>query len=443
VPTFVWSCRPSPLFATGAAYCCFVKILAYRRIRDIVVDVAVILMALGLGLGMTLGSEAILQPLGGVMAVVQVALALSLAVRRWWPLTVAWIAVAAAALLVLVELVAPGTLIRSDISASVASASPLWATAAPFAIYSALAFGRNRRVAWIPAAVLAGLMVIAIPLFPAIPLENPEATYDTALGIRSVMAVVIGALLGLYVSARRRAVKALTERAERAERERYLLAEQARADERAKLAAEMHDVVTHRVSLMVVQAGALRVTAPDERTRIAAEELRATGAQALRELRDVVGLLRRTPAEEEGKATEPDAPLPDLRPLIAESEATGTPVELVEEGDPTLAAPVVGRTAYRVVQEALTNVRKHAPGARVRVHVRYRTAGLCLTVTNTAPTGAADPMLAGTGSGTGLHGLRERVELVHGTLDAGPEPGGGFRVEATLPAYVPTPEPVR
>jgi signal transduction histidine kinase len=441
MPTFVGSCRPSRLFTDGGAYCCFVKVPAYRRIRDIVVDVVVILIALGLGLGMTAGSEAILKPLGGVTIVIEVALALSLAVRRRWPLTVAWISVAAAALLVIVELVAPGTLIRSDITVNIASTSPLWAPAAPFAVYSALAFGRDRRVAWMPAAALAVLMAVAIPLFPAIPLRSPTETYDTALGFRSVLAVMIGALLGLYVSWRRRAVRALTERAERAERERYLLAEQARADERAKLAAEMHDVVTHRVSLMVVQAGALRVTAPDERTKTAAEELRSTGAQALRELRDAVGLLRRTPAEEDRRATEPDAPLPDLRPLIAESERAGTPIELVEEGDPTLAAPVVGRTAYRVVQEALTNVRKHAPGASVRVHVRYRTGGLRLSVTNTAPSRAADPMLAGAGSGTGLLGLRQRVELVDGTLDAGHEPDGGFRVEATLPAYVPTPEP--
>jgi signal transduction histidine kinase len=441
VPTFVWSCPPSPLFASGGAYCYFVKIPAYRRIRDIVVDVIVILIALGLGLGMTLGSEAILKPLGGVTVVIEVALALSLAARRWWPLAVAWISVAAAALLVLVELVAPGTLIRADITVNVASTSPLWAPAAPFAVYSALAFAQNRRVAWMPAAALAGLMVIAIPLFPAIPLRSPTETYDTALGFRSVLAVAIGALLGLYVSTRRRAVKALTERAERAERERYLLAEQARADERAKLAAEMHDVVTHRVSLMVVQAGALRVTTPDEETKNAAEELRATGCQALRELRDVVGLLRRTPAEDESEAIEPEAPLPDLTPLIAESESTGTPIELIEEGDPLLAAPVVGRTVYRVVQEALTNVRKHAPGASVQVHVRYRTGGLRLTVTNTAPSRAADPMLAEAGSGTGLLGLRQRVELVDGTLEAGPEPDGGFRLEATLPAYVPTPEP--
>ena len=107
-----------------------------------------------------------------------------------------------------------------------------------------------------------------------------------------MLRIALGPLLALYFDARRRLVQALTERAERAERERHLLAEQARAEERARLAGEMHDVVTHRVSLMVLQAGALRMTAPDEATRQAAEELRAAGCQALDELRDLVGILR-------------------------------------------------------------------------------------------------------------------------------------------------------
>jgi signal transduction histidine kinase len=230
-------------------------------------------------------------------------------------------------------------------------------------------------------------------------------------------------------------------RAERAERERLLLAEQARAEERARLAAEMHDAVTHRVSLMVLQAGALRVTAPDEATRQAAEELRAAGCQALDELRDLVGILRAAPEGEEAPSTS------DFTALVTESTKVGTPAELVEEGDPALASPVVGRTVYRVVREALTNVRKHAPGARVTVRVSYGEAQVRLTVRNTpapARPGPAAPgsLLAATGSGLGLAGLRQRIELVHGTLRAGCTPDGGFCVEATLPAYVPTAQPV-
>jgi signal transduction histidine kinase len=110
----------------------------------------------------------------------------------------------------------------------------------------------------------------------------------------------VPALLGLYLAARRRLVRELTDRAERAEREQYWLAERARAEERARLAVEMHDVVAHRATLMVLQAGALRMTAPDEATRTAAEALRATGCQALEELRDLLAVLRAPPSGLDG-----------------------------------------------------------------------------------------------------------------------------------------------
>jgi signal transduction histidine kinase len=200
--------------------------------------------------------------------------------------------------------------------------------------------------------------------------------------------------------------------------------------------------VTHRVSLMVLQAGALRMTAPDEATRQAAEELRAAGCQALDELRDLVGILRTAPDGGEVPST------PGLAALVAESVKVGTPAELVEDGDPALASPVVGRTVYRIVRESLTNVRKHAPGTRVTIRVSYGPSQLRLTVRNTPPGQAVDASgrpvdasrLAGTGSGLGIAQLRQRVELVQGTLRAGPAPDGGFCVEATLPAYVPTAE---
>ena len=252
-----------------------------------------------------------------------------------------------------------------------------------------------------------------------------------------VLRILLGPLVAIYVVTRRRLVRALTERAERAEREQQLLAEQARAEERARLAAEMHDVVTHRLSLMVLQAGALRVTAPDEPTRKAAEELRTAGCRALDELRDLVGILRTAP---DGDQT-PEEAYPstaELAALAAESTAVGLATELVEDGDPRLASPVVGRTVYRIVQEALTNAHKHAPGASVTVRVRYDQADVGLEVCNTRPTRPVDAGLVGTGSGVGLASLRRRVELVGGTLRAGPAPEGGFFVAATLPAYVPT-----
>jgi signal transduction histidine kinase len=282
--------------------------------------------------------------------------------------------------------------------------------------------GSNRRTAL---AALAGLTVVV-----ARPWEPSAAIMSIGL-----LRTAVGPLLALYFNARRRLVLALTERAERAERERFLLAEQARDEERVRLAGEMHDVVTHRVSLMVLQAGALRMTAKDEPTRQAAEDLRAAGCQALDELRDLVGILRRSPDDED---TTPA--VEGLPTLIAESAAAGIPTELFEEGERSLASPVVGRTAYRIVREALTNVRKHAPESRVEVHIVYEQAQLSVAIRNTRPSGIPSSALAGTGSGLGISYLRQRVELVHGTLRAGPEPDGGFGLEATLPAYVPTAE---
>jgi signal transduction histidine kinase len=246
----------------------------------------------------------------------------------------------------------------------------------------------------------------------------------------------VGPFFALYLTARHEMFQALRDRAERAERERYLLAEQARAEERARLAGEMHDVVTHRVSLMVLQAGALGITAKDEATKQAAEELRAAGCQALDELRDLVGILRTDPDRDQTPSTS------GLPALIAESTAAGTPAELAEDGEPALASPVVGRTTYRIVREALTNARKHAPGARVLVQIGYRETQVRVVVSNGVATRDTGSELSGTGSGFGIVGLRQRIELMHGTLRAGPTPDGGFRLEAVLPAYVPTAEPI-
>ncbi|HEX7305645.1 sensor histidine kinase [Lentzea sp.] len=242
---------------------------------------------------------------------------------------------------------------------------------------------------------------------------------------------VIAGLAGLYLGARRRLVQALVERAERAERERELLAEQARADERTRLAAEMHDVVTHRLNLMVLHAGALRVTAKDEGVRKAAEELRTAGCQALAELRDLVGVLR------SGRTayTQDVSPEP-LSRLVADSAATGLDVTLTQHGDDDALSPAVRRTMYRVVQESLTNVHKHAPGAHADITIHSGPSSVRAIIRNTRPSAAPD--LALPGSGNGLLGLRGRVEMVGGTLTAGPTDDGGFQVDAVLPTFVPT-----
>jgi signal transduction histidine kinase len=357
--------------------------------------------------------------LAWTMLGVQAAACLSLIVRRQAPLLV--IAILAAFTLTVTLLISPaGALVP-------AHPDNIWAPyATTLAAYGPLYYSPSRRIGWIALAVLT--VVVARPW-------QPSATVITV----GVLRVALGPLLALYFGARERLIRVLRERAERAERERHLLAEQARAEERARLAGEMHDVVTHRVSLMVLQAGALRMTALDDATRQAAEELRAAGCQALDELRDLVGILRTEPEEDEPVST------PDFAALIAESTAVGTPAQLIEDGDAGLASPIVQRTVYRVVREALTNVRKHAPGARVLVRVSYDPSQVRLEVSNTPPADPAGPARAGlahTGSSLGIAGLRQRIELVHGTLRAAPTPDGGFCVEAILPAYVPTAEPV-
>src|SRR6516225_12386010 len=247
------------------------------------------------------------------------------------------------------------------------------------AAYGPFYYCKDRRTAF--AAV--GMMTLV-----AARIWDPSASVITI----AVLRTAVGPLLALYFSARHEMLQALRDRAERAEHERYLLAEQARAEERARLAGEMHDVVTHRVSLMVLQAGALGITATDEATRRAAEELRAAGVQALDELRDLVGILRTAPEDNQA------LPVSGLAELVGESTAVGTPAEFVQEGDPALASPVVGRTAYRIVREALTNVRKHAPGARVVVRVSYDESQIRLSIRNTAASAPPANGLAATGS---------------------------------------------
>jgi signal transduction histidine kinase len=357
--------------------------------------------------------------LAWVLLGIQAGICLSLIFRRRFPLTI--LAVIAAFTLAVTLLDSPAGVLHP------ANHGNVWAPyASALAAYGPLMSGRSRRIQCIAVAALT--IIVARPW-------QPSAVIITI----GLLRTAVGPLVALYVDARQRLVRALTERAEQAEHERDLEADRARADERAKLAGEMHDVVTHRVSLMVLQAGALQLTAPDEPTRRAADELRGAGVQALDELRDLVGILRTTP----DPAASPGSPgSPGLAGLVAESTSVGTPAELVEDGDPALASPLVARTAFRIVREALTNVRKHAPGARIVIRVRYEQSQVRVSISNTPATRRVDPVLVGTGSGLGLSGLRQRIELVHGTLRVGPTADGGFCVDATLPAYVPTAESV-
>ncbi|MCM1973433.1 MULTISPECIES: sensor histidine kinase [Streptomyces] len=274
-------------------------------------------------------------------------------------------------------------------------------------------------------------------------------------------------LLGLYVGARRRLMESLRERADSLERELQLLAERAeeraewaRGEERTRIAREMHDVVAHRVSLMVVHAAALQAVArkdPEKAVKNAAL-VGDMGRQALTELREMLGVLRsggdagagRRPAvplaavgaaaaaaasrEVSRAAEESEGPsLAELDELIGQSAAAGMVVALSVEGDARSYPPEVEQTAYRVVQEALTNVHKHAAGAKTYVRLAHRVSEIAMQVENEPPPEAASSARLPSG-GNGLVGMKERVSALGGVFVSGPTDAGGFRVSAVIPA---------
>ncbi|WP_230687357.1 sensor histidine kinase [Catellatospora vulcania] len=246
------------------------------------------------------------------------------------------------------------------------------------------------------------------------------------------MTVGLPFVFGLWVRARRQVLEQFRERAERLEREQHERAERARSDERRRIAREMHDVVAHRVALMVLHAGALEVSTADPRTAEEAALIRTTGREAMQELREVLGMLR-APDVTGGMAPElaPQPTLADLDRLLDSSRAAGLPVRRVDEGPMHDVSPSAQRTAYRVVQEALTNVAKHAGAVPTTVTLRREPQGLFVAVENAPPPQPAPPV---PDSGLGLVGLAERVALAGGTVQARPRLDGGFTLHARIPA---------
>jgi signal transduction histidine kinase len=240
---------------------------------------------------------------------------------------------------------------------------------------------------------------------------------------------------GMYVRARHQLLQTLRERALRAEADQRLHADRARMAERTRIAREMHDVLAHRISLMTLHAGALEVQPdlPPEKVRETAELLRSTARQALEELRSVIGVLREAPGLEPALAA-PQPTLSDIPRLVEETRRAGAKIDFEMRVDrPDTAPSALGRDAYRIVQEALTNIGKHARGTAGRVRVTGAAdSGLHVSVRNRLPIhGHAQPALPG--SGAGLLGLQERVALAGGALVHGPDGSGDFVVDAELP----------
>jgi signal transduction histidine kinase len=232
---------------------------------------------------------------------------------------------------------------------------------------------------------------------------------------------------GRLVQKRQLYAQAFAERARVLERERDANARVAAAEERVRIAREMHDVVGHSVSVMVVQAGAERLALGEERpaTREALLAIERTGREALAEMSRLLGILRK---EGEGLSLAPRPSLAQVDVLVQTVRDAGVPVELRVEGEQTDLPPGVDVSAYRIVQEALTNVVKHAGPARASVVVRYGSRTVEVEV---ADDGRRS--FNGNTAGYGLAGMRERVELHGGTLEAGSRSEGGFRVKARLP----------
>ena len=378
-----------------------------RTGRDLLVDVAGCVAAFVLG-ALFLSPE--LHGSGSSMSAAQVgvdvaggALACtSLWWRRRWPLGVA------------LACVVLGTVSTS-------------ATPAGLLALSSLAVYRPLR----PVLLVAALWIPSLLVF---------ALYSPTTGPLSVVLLVTPLMLaaigwGMFLRARRQLLLTLRERAARAEGEQRLHEDRARMAERTRIAREMHDVLAHRISLLALHAGGLEVR-PDlapEKVRETAELMRVTARQALEELRGVIGVLRDQTGQDPVPPAAPQPTLTDIRRLVEETRLAGARIELdMRVGHADDVPSALGRDAYRIVQEALTNIGKHASGSTAWVRVTGGPdGGLHVSVRNRKPlrasTGPALP-----GSGAGLLGLQERVALAGGTLVHGPDGSGDFVVDAEL-----------
>ena len=301
-------------------------------------------------------------------------------------------------------------------------------TAAAIGVYTmARRSGPGARM-WTAAVLFYVILVLDVAL------SSRGGTDFIAAVLLPVFVVGSAGLLGLWVFQRKMLVVNYQERAEQAERERDLLAEREVAAERRRIAREMHDVVAHRVSVISLQAGAMTMNAPDQRTAEVAEVIRTTSGTALTELRTMLRVLRdeeSDSAQQGGGELASDPTLGSIAPLVRQFTASGANVRL-ELPDPIPEAPAeVGRAAYRVVQEGLTNAAKHAPHAAVLVSVADEDEGLAVAVANQR--GRSTDTDAIPGSGYGLIGMRERVTLAGGTLSTGRAEDGGYRVRAIFP----------
>jgi signal transduction histidine kinase len=275
----------------------------------------------------------------------------------------------------------------------------------------------------------AGVTILGGALWGGAGVTDHGGFLGFAIGITASFATAVA--VGLYIAAQRRVRDGLRERAERLDRERELLADRAVAEERVRIAQELHDIVAHNVSLMVVKAQALGATVDDDGVSQSTEEIADLGRQAMAEMHTTLRLLRH-----DGDAPElsPQPGLAQLERLIEQSRGAGLEIELTVEGQPRELAQSVDLSAFRIIQEALTNVIKHASGASTKVALVYEAQSVQLTIVDSEDDVRA--VWRETSDGHGVIGMRERAALFGGTLTTEALPDG-FKVTATLP-YAPT-----
>lgn len=392
-----------------------------RTTRDWLVDVTFFVVAVAVGLA-TFYSEFPDGPGQSAVAAADLAIGVVTCMflwgRRRWPVPLALVA------------------------APLGAVSTMAGAAAIILLFTVAVHRPWRVVALLAALNMAGTFVYAA-LYP-----DEELGYVLLVIVCDLILAAVVAW-GMFIRARRELVLSLRERARAAEADQATHMQQARDSERTRIAREMHDVLAHRISLLSMHAGALefRPDAPPAEIAAAAGVIRASAHAALEDLREVIGVLRSDArnaggAEVEDLGTPPDRPQPtlgDLPALLDESRSAGMRIreelelDLTAGGDSGSVPASVGRTVYRIVQEGLTNARKHAGGASVLVRLTGSPkTGITAEVTSRAPVGGAvSPAIPG--AGTGIVGLTERTTLAGGKLYHGPTAEGGFRLRAWLP----------
>lgn len=340
-----------------------------------------------------------------------------------WPILL-WLALAGEAVLLVLRNRAPMTVLVAIMAIAIAlGRGPLVILPTMLALLT-VALLRDRRTVLIAAGFSAAALIAAELVHGAI-LTLPDV-------LSRLVTVGFAVVVGLYIRARADYVLGLHDRAARLEREHQLLASQAAGEERVRIARELHDVVAHNVSLMVVQAQALQATGGDPEQQAALGRLAGVGREALSEMHRMLGVLR---LEADGAERAPQPGVPELPKLIARTSEAGVEPRFAVEGRRRPLPPAVDLSAYRIVQEALTNVIRHADASHVDVTLAYLPHELLVTVTDDGYGPApADTNGGRRNEGHGLVGMRERVALFGGRLEAGARADGcGYRVCASLP----------